>query len=134
MAEKFYTVIKQEGSNGAIRGKVSAGMAAAMGAGDESVIEWNVRGKVATGQVIKGAEARKILNGSASNRVSSTKAPAKKAKAVAKSSNVVSSKGTGKKLKKAVAKPSKRRTEVEYDEAPRKLKLGKKKLKLKRNR
>lgn len=131
--EKFHTPIKQEGQAGAIRGKISAGMAAQMNAGDGDVIEWTVTGKTVTGaRVLRGKEATKYLASSVRSapqpkaKPKTAAAPAKKLKAK------VVEEAPAKKLKKPL-KTNKRRTEVEYEESPKKLTLGKKKKKLRRS-
>ena len=71
--ERFYTAIKQEGERGAIRGKISAAMAVALGAGDGDIIEWEVQGGVVVGgQTLSKADRREYLRENAR-----AKAPAK---------------------------------------------------------
>lgn len=129
---KYHTIIRQEGEAGAIRGKISAGMAAQMGAGDGDVIEWTVTGKTCTGaKVLRGKDARDFIKHNARGASAPVKAksPAKAKVAAGKSSKLQKSKLKGKslgKLAKPKAKGSKRLTKVEYDVPKKTAKLGKK--------
>jgi hypothetical protein len=126
--EKFKATISQEGSNGAIRGKIPTQMVKAMRAEPGDVLEFTVVGRTCTGaRLLSAKEVRQYKadnqRGGARTAAVAKSTSSKKTSKVAKSTVA---KGTGKKVKK-LAKTNKRRTEVEYDEAPK----GLKKLKLK---
>lgn len=131
--EKFYTRVAQEGSAGAVRGKVTVGMCNAIGAGDGDIIEWEVQnGEVIGGHVLskserKAHEAEVKAERKAAKTSSKPKKSAKPAKSVGKKPKVsksVTHKTTQLKKKK---KAGKRVTKVSYEE-PRKAKKGKKPL------
>jgi hypothetical protein len=118
--EIFHSTISEEPSTGAVRGKLPGRMVSAMNADPGDVIAFEVvKGKIVAGRVLSSREARdyKAENGRGGGSAKST-AKAKAGKKAKKST------GSGKASKKA--KSNKRKTSVEYDEAPQGKKKGKK--------
>lgn len=127
----FVSLVRQEGESGSTRSKVPAGLIKAIGAKDGDGIQFVVSGNTLVGaHVLKGRDLREAQAEAEGGRART--APVKKAaspKAVVKPSQKPK---FGSKLKSTgrkplpPAKPSKRRTEVEYDAPPVK-RSGKKK-------
>lgn len=138
--ETFHTNIKQEGSEGATRGKIPVAMGRAMGAKDGDVIEWEVvNGDCVGGRVLSKSERREYIRESrnapkatpaAKKTKSKTKGKLKSKKPVVKSTDNGSSKPKLKKPIKKLPKPSKRATKVSYEAPERKVKSKFKKPKL----
>ena len=135
MAKKitFLAGIAREGSSGSVRGKIPAGLIKAINAQEGQGIEFMVHGTTLVGAKVLTAKELRIAQKEKAAEAPEPKAKATKPKTVGKPTVKASApakviKG-GKKPKPAV-KPSKRRTEVEY-EAP-KVKKGKFTSKLKK--
>lgn len=136
--ELFHTHIKQEGSEGATRGKIPVAMGRAMGAKDGDVIEWEVvNGDCVGGRVLSKSERREYERGKASAAKSTppskkkVKGKVKGTKPVVRSRDEDEDERPSKKGKKKLKKPGKRATKVSYEAPETSKKKGKKKLKLK---
>lgn len=131
--EKFYTRVAQEGSNGAVRGKVTVGMCNAIGAGDGDIIEWEVQnGEVIGGRTLtkserKAHEAEVKAEKKAAQKASKPKKSAKPTKSVGKKPKAGKKSAPKETQSKKKKKAGRRVTKVSYEE-PRKPKKGKKKL------
>lgn len=123
--QRFYTKVRQEGSAGATRGKVSVAFCEAMGANDGDTIEMEVsNGVLIGGHVMSKREVREME--------SEQKAQAKEA---AKVKKVAKSSAPAKKKAKKTKPVVKRKSSVDVDsEAPKKTKKGKGKVKASKHR
>lgn len=125
MAKKitFLAGIAREGTAGSVRGKIPAGLIKAIGAQEGQGIEFMVHGNTLVGAKVLTAKEFKMAQ-----REKASEAPAKKVapkatkpKSVGKSTQKPAKPvrtATASRTPKKVAKPSKRKTEVEY-EAPK---------------
>lgn len=120
--QEFVTFISKEGENGAVRGKISSKMAAAMGAEDGDAIVWEVRNGVCIGgRTASPKEARALRSEHGAVPRASKAKPVVKAKAPVGKVKVKA--GTP----KVKVKAGKRKTSVDYDEPVRKAKVKVKK-------
>lgn len=146
--DRYYVPIRQEGENGATRGKIPAAMVAAMGAKHGGMIEFEiVNGDCIGGRSLNKNEVREIERekkdaakaSKASKTTSSPRKPAAKASS-SKTKPTVKAKSNKRvvetgwdtdepKPKKKAGKAAKRSTKVSYESQPRKKKKGQVKLK-----
>lgn len=126
-AEYFHTSIKQEGSDGATRGKIPVGMGRAMGAKDGDVIEWKVvDGECKGGRVLSKSERKALEKDKAAAK--KTTAPAKKTKSKSKV------KGAKPKVRKDTEAPVKKGKKVKGKVSKSKTKVSMEKPKVKKGK